>query len=138
MIFVDTWAWLALANPQDSAHSEAVRFYRSIKQDQLLTTDYVLDELLTALFRHLPFQQSLAFAEAVLEKVELGQMILEPIDRDRFREAWALRQKYQDKPDISFTDLTSFVVMRELGIKQAFTKDRHFEQVNMGFTLRPS
>jgi len=35
----------------------------------------------------------------------------------------------------SFTDCTSYVVMRQLGIEEAFAFDRHFEQ--MGFVRRP-
>jgi len=49
--------------------------------------------------------------------------------------AWDVFVKYSDK-DFSFTDCTSFVVMRELGITDAFAFDDHFAQ--MGFTLRPS
>ena len=35
----------------------------------------------------------------------------------------------------SFTDCTSFVVMRELRLREALTTDHHFAQ--MGFTLKP-
>ena len=41
---------------------------------------------------------------------------------------------YDDK-DFSFTDCTSFVMMRRLKIVDAFTADHHFEQ--MGFRLWP-
>jgi uncharacterized protein len=39
--------------------------------------------------------------------------------------------RYDDK-DFSFTDAISFVVMERLGIRTAFTFDRHFAQY--GFT----
>jgi len=48
-----------------------------------------------------------------------------------------LRKKYQDKPDISFTDFTSFVIMQELAINRVFTGDAHFEKVNLGFEILP-
>jgi predicted nucleic acid-binding protein len=41
--------------------------------------------------------------------------------------------KFQDKPRISFTDLTSMVVMTEMGITSILTQDEHFTQVGMGF-----
>ena len=49
----------------------------------------------------------------------------------------ALRLKLHDKPTISFTDLTSMVVMEELGINQVMTGDAHFSQVGLGFQLVP-
>jgi len=49
--------------------------------------------------------------------------------------AWMLRKKLHDKPFISFTDLTSFILMKELSIKKVFTGDTDFEKVNMGFQL---
>ncbi|MCL5995064.1 MAG: hypothetical protein M1546_03285 [Chloroflexi bacterium] len=48
-----------------------------------------------------------------------------------------LRLKFSDKPDISFTDLTSMVVMTELGITQIMTADAHFTHVGMGFQCVP-
>ena len=64
-------------------------------------------------------------------------MILKRIDEDRFKSSWLLRKIYRDKSNISFTDLTSFVVMKELGITMAFTGDLHFEQVGLGFEIVP-
>jgi predicted nucleic acid-binding protein len=48
-----------------------------------------------------------------------------------------MRQKYNDKPDISFVDFTSMVVLPDLGITEVFTGDAHFRQVNLGFQLVP-
>jgi hypothetical protein len=45
-------------------------------------------------------------------------------------EAWTIFKKYSDKL-FSFTDCTSFVVMHQLDLTQAFTNDHHFTQ--MGF-----
>jgi hypothetical protein len=47
-------------------------------------------------------------------------------------EAWKLFKQYTDK-DFSFTDCTSFVVMRQFNLTEAFTNDHHF--VQMGFTV---
>jgi len=69
--------------------------------------------------------------------VAAGDVLLEPIHPVRFREAVKLRLKYKDKPEISFTDFTSMVVMRELALKRVLTEDRHFAQPGLGFELVP-
>jgi len=55
----------------------------------------------------------------------------------RFEEAKVLRLRFDDKPRISFTDLTSMVVMREIGVTDVITGDEHFEHVGMGFQRKP-
>ena len=54
-----------------------------------------------------------------------GYLKIERINKMRFRLGKKLRIKYIDKPDISFTDLTTMVVMEELGIKGILTEDKH-------------
>ncbi|MEH2425563.1 MAG: hypothetical protein V7K48_33110 [Nostoc sp.] len=56
---------------------------------------------------------------------------------ERFSLTEALRSKFIDKPLISFTDLTSMVVMQEFGIRTILTADAHFTHVGMGFQLVP-
>ncbi len=48
-----------------------------------------------------------------------------------------MRLKYADKPLISFTDLSSMVVMKELEISLVLTGDDHFNQVGMEFIKVP-
>ena len=103
----------------------------------MVTSDYVLDEVITSLFNRVNFEGALRFVEAILSDAKAGQIRLERIDEDRFNFAWLLRNVYRDKPDISFTDLTSFVLMREQEISRAFTGDHHFEMVNLGFEIWP-
>jgi predicted nucleic acid-binding protein len=75
--------------------------------------------------------------ESLFAAIKDNQIKLERITESRFRTAWSLRKKDQDKPDISFTDLTSFVLMQELAINSVFTGDAHFNQVNLGFEIMP-
>jgi predicted nucleic acid-binding protein len=46
--------------------------------------------------------------------------------------------KFKDKPRISFTDLTTMVVMAEIGITNIITEDDLFSQVGMGFQKMPT
>jgi uncharacterized protein len=137
LVFVDTWAWLALALRRDQHHIAATGIHQSLVAAgrQYLTTDYVLAELATQLYRSINASQAATYFAAVLRAVDTGAYRLERITTTRFAEAWRLRQLYADKPDISFIDLTSFAVMSELGVRDVFTGDAHFSQVNLGFNL---
>jgi predicted nucleic acid-binding protein len=139
LVFVDTWAWLALSNRKDEHHELAKRSYEEIKAAgyRMLTSDYVLDEVITALFRNVAFGSAVQFVESLFTAIEGNQIKLKRITEARFKAAWSLRKKYQDKPDISFTDLTSFVLIQELAINKVFTGDAHFEKVNLGFEIVP-
>ncbi len=48
--------------------------------------------------------------------------------------AESILRQYQDQ-DFSYTDAVSFVVMKQYGITEAFSFDKHF--VTAGFTLIP-
>lgn len=61
----------------------------------------------------------------------------ERVTPERFERAWKLRVRYRDKTKISFTDLTSFVVMQELRIRHVLTADAHFAKVHLGFHILP-
>jgi len=68
---------------------------------------------------------------------QLGQMLWEGsrarifyISKAEQREAWDFFRQYTDK-DFSFTDCTSFVLMRRLGLTRAFTFDADFEQTGL-------
>lgn len=74
-----------------------------------------------------------AFMDAVLSAAKEGKIVIERINETRWAKAWTLGKKYQDKPDISFVDFTSFVVMKELGLSEALTADKHFEGAGLGF-----
>jgi len=138
-VFVDTWAWLALSNRKDAHHKLSKKEYEEIKVtgNKIITSDYVLDEVITALFRNVTFGSAVQFVESLFTAIKGNQIRLERITKTRFEVAWSLRKKYQDKPDISFTDLTSFCLMQELGINKVFTGDAHFESVNLGFEILP-
>jgi len=138
-VFVDAWAWLALSNRKDIYHELARKEYTKMKASgyRLVTSDYVLDEVITALFINVAFSDAIEFIESLFAAIKDNQIKLERITESQFKTAWSLRKKYKDKPYISFTDLTSFVLMQELAINRVFTGDAHFNQVNLGFEIIP-
>lgn len=133
IIFVDTSAFYALQNAGDSAeHSLALEILRPLEAERalLVTTDYVLDETYTLLRVALGHGVAVAFGRAL----QRGGIEVVQIDVDIQREAWRVFARCGDK-DCSFTDCTSFAVMRRGKLKVAFTFDRHFQQ--FGFTTLP-
>jgi len=138
-LFVDTWGWLTLRDRREARHNEVRTLYHSLREQngRFFTTDYVLDETFTLLFRRLHLSQARESLEMLDEAVQGGYLQLERITPERFDQAKKLRLKFQDKPRISFTDFTSIVVMNELGITDILTEDAHFIQVGMGFRTLP-
>jgi predicted nucleic acid-binding protein len=136
---VDTWGWLVLANDRDPSFAAVAELRRqSADSGQLwVTSDYVLDETITRLFAATPFPKAQSFCDAIFHSQRLGVLVLEPITEDRFLRAYKMRLRYRDKPRFSFTDLTSFTVMRELGIRSALTANAHFSQAGLGFHCLP-
>lgn len=132
-LFVDTAGWMACADGADPAHVRccAARDGALEAGLTLVTTDFVVDETLTLI----RFRLGLGAAEAWWQQVDRSPRLRwEPIDSDRFEKARHLFFRYRDK-DFSFTDCTSFVIMREIRATHAITTDRHFRQ--MGFQVLP-
>jgi predicted nucleic acid-binding protein len=132
-LFVDTAGWMACADAGDPKHLEA-RSARDHWLEQgylLLTTDYVIDETLTLL----RFRLGIDAAEEWWHTLSTSRRVRhELIDGDRAERARAIFFRYRDK-DFSFTDCTSFALMRELRLRAALTTDRHFRKV--GFEVVP-
>jgi len=139
LLFIDTWGWVALGHRKDPRHYEVKALYKELRSQgaRLYTSDYVLDELITLLIRREAFEGAVRFIDGLLHAAEQGMLSIEKITSGRFASTWALRKKLQDKPRISFTDLTSMALMKEIGIQVVLTDDEHFEHVGMGFQRKP-
>jgi len=132
-LFVDTSAWVAYYESGDQ-WNPAAKAAMALLVDQrvtFVTTDYVLDETITLLLYHAGRQRAIAFGDMVQRSRHVKLM---RIDADTWEQAWRLFKQYDDKT-WAFTDCTSFAIMRQMGLWQAFTFDRHFEQA--GFQLWP-
>jgi predicted nucleic acid-binding protein len=134
-VFFDTWGWLAIAHRDDQRHAETMVFYRDflVSGGVPVTTDYILSESISLLRARTSSQGTERFIDGILAAHTAGRIVIEKIGDDRWAAAWKLCKKLCDKPDISFVDITSFVVMKELKIHEALTADKHYEFVGMGF-----
>ena len=138
-LFIDTWGWLTLHDKGERYHQQATQTYQQViaQSGQFYTTDYVLDETFTFFFRRLPAPRAEQSMKKLTAAFSTSNFHLVRINEERFTQTEKLRSRFLDKPLISFTDLTSMVVMRELDITTILTKDAHFTHVGMGFQLLP-
>ena len=128
-----------MVDERDASHDAVTDLRRKygVLKSLWVTTDYVLDEFITRVFSRHHFDRGQLFCERLFQSEKDGLLSIERITPDRFQRAWELRLRHRDKPRISFTDLTSFAVMRELGIRHALTADNHYSQVHLGFQILP-
>ncbi len=134
MIFVDTSAWLALADSADVHHTEAREFEQGLRRgahEKLVTSDFVLDETITIVRDRAGLGKARALSRAILDSPNVHLMwVAEP----QFRSALDLLFSHEDKR-WSLTDCTSFVLMRAMELQGAFTFDPDFHQA--GFSILP-
>jgi predicted nucleic acid-binding protein len=132
-VFIDTWGWLVLRDSRESRHPEVSHFYQDFRRrnGSAYTSDYVLDETATHLFRRLPHSTAKESLEWIQQAVAGGFLRLEWVTPGRFERAKQLRAQFQDKPRISFTDLTSMVIMEECEIPDVLTA-RHSRNQRVG------
>lgn len=121
MIFVDTGAWFAAFVPNDADHAAADAWLEA-NTDLLVTTDYIVDELLTLLKMRREYQRALDIGPRLFQGNIARLEWVQPAD---IQQAWTIFQQYQDK-NWSFTDCVSRVVMERLAIQTAFAFDDHF------------
>ena len=132
-LFVDTSGWVGYYDVDDKWHVAAKTAVSSLLNQGVafITTDYVLDETITLLLYHAGRGRALAFVDAV-QRSRNVQLVR--IDARIWEQAWQLFKQYDDKA-WAFTDCTSFVIMHQMDLRQAFAFDRNFEQA--GFELWP-
>lgn len=130
-LFVDTSAWYALNDRDDQFHQQALEKLLQIKSERIevITSDYVFDESVTLISARIGHRAAVSFGDSML-KSNVRQMLT--ISDDVRLAAFELFRKYADKT-LSFTDCTSFALMKRYKLKTAFTFDAHFRQV--GFEL---
>lgn len=134
-VFIDTTPLVGLNYPRDQ-HARLAQKLLEIAQKQnlyLLTTDYIIDEAATLLLHKKGdgYRYAMNLFQWIFDRKNMFR--IEWINADRFYQAKTVFQRFNKDKQWSFTDCTSYVVMKELKIKTVFTFDIHFEQ--MGFEL---
>lgn len=123
-MLLDTSGFLCYLHQDEPQHQEAVRLLNRANS-RLLTHNYVLAELVAlALVRRFPRSVVLVFMMDLLNNPDI-EMVW--VSEQLHREAVELLRDRQDKT-YSLCDAVSFILMRQHGMNEALTTDRHFEQ----------
>lgn len=129
-VFADATYYVALLSPRDQHHRDAVRISATLRE-RIVVSEFVLIEVTNALstlasrgraislWDHLQHDPTVTVVPASTVLLARGlQLYSQRIDKE-----WSL------------TDCISFIIMDELGIAQALTADRHFEQAGYAALL---
>jgi predicted nucleic acid-binding protein len=135
-VFADASGWLSLLVPKDPAHEASRRYLLALRAGRALitTSDFVLDEVITRLRYDVGHSKAAEFMALTHEAQDAGRLRVYRITPDLWRKAEAIFLLYKDSR-LSFTDCTSFALLRERSVDEVFGYDSHFEMV--GHILRP-
>jgi predicted nucleic acid-binding protein len=128
-VFLDTVGLLALWDNADQWHALADAAFRAItsRRRPMVTTTFVLLECGNAAARR-PYRARIGTLRRTLEQ---RQEVIVPTAED-WVQAWDAYDR-GEAGQAGIVDQVSFVVMRRLGLNEAFTNNRHFQAA--GFTI---
>lgn len=129
-VFVDTSAWFAYANRRDPQHLMVSEFVSEF-QGRLVTSNFIFDETVS-LCRYRLGHDAARIVGGVLTQPD--EIDLVRVTNQDERSAWELFCNRSDQ-HYSFTDCTSFALMRRLGLSTALALDSDFS--TEGFVLVP-
>ena len=130
-VFVDSGAWIALALSRDPLHPQARQQWELLQGGgaKLHTSVPVVIETFTFLDRNANRDVALAWKESISKP---GTVQILPCDLRDLEQSWEYFRR-ADLHRLSAVDATSFVIMKRVRIRLAYTFDHHFAVV--GFRL---
>lgn len=130
-LFVDTSWFKAFVDKKDDFYAQASDQFGKIESEKipLVTTNFILDESYTLIRKRVSKAESFKFKELLSELTGILSLVrITPKDEN---DAWSYFK--EDWSGLSFTDCTSFTVMKRLDLKDVATFDNHFARA--GFTI---
>lgn len=128
--FVDTSAWIALADRRDPRRPRLEDWFRT-RGARFVTSSDIFDEAVTFATSRWGHGVACQIGAAIRDNPEVHFVHVAP----EFQEAAWTRFRERTDKGYSLTDCTSFVIMERMGIDEVATLDHHFEQE--GFRVVP-
>jgi len=124
-VFLDTGAFLALADEDDQYHSVAKPIYADLllSRPQLLTSNFVLSETYTLIRSKVSHRAAVEFMKTFDQTGIKVLRVSEAIEAS----AKGIFVRHDDK-DFSFVDCASFALTDHHRLDHAFAFDSHFDQ----------
>lgn len=123
-VFVDSGGWIALFRSRDSHHAAADAIFRRALDERipLFTTNLVVAEVHRFVLHRVGIRPAAIALERIATSRHVRLVFADAADH-REAERWLARL---DDQVLSYTDATSFAVMRARRLETAITFDRHF------------
>lgn len=130
-IFVDTGWFKGIVDKTDDHHIRAKDVFRSFKKDRsvLLTTNFVVAETFTLVRKSCGLYWARKLNELMTSLKP--SLAIERVMVEDERRVWDWF--WYNWRDLSYTDCTSFAVMKRLGLRKVVAFDEHFEMA--GFEM---
>jgi uncharacterized protein len=130
-VFADTSYYIALLSPRDQGRLTAVQLSGTLRRP-VVVPEFVLLEMAN-FFSADGARNRLADFWQVLKRDRLVTIV--PASSELLARGFDLFATRADK-QWSLTDCISFVVMSDLGLTEALTADRHFEQAGFSVLMK--
>lgn len=130
-IFIDSSYFKALIDIRDDFSNQAIKIWENIRQNKipLFTSDFILDETFTLVRVKCRLSAAIELRERIM--AGSGRIKIVRVSMNDESEAW--NWFTHEWKNLSFTDCTSFAVMKRLGITQVAAFDEHFGKA--GFNI---
>ena len=131
-VFVDTSALYAVLDRDDEFHAAARESWIRLLSagESLVTSNYVVVECFALVQHRLGMDAVRVFNDDILPVLSVLWMMEES------HSSAAQAVLAAGRRDLSLVDCSSFLLMRQAGIRNAFAFDRHFAE--QGFEVQPS
>lgn len=131
-VFIDTGAFIAYFIKQEKYHNDVVNKYKFYRHQKvtLLTSDYILDELMTWFSAKQSKQVLEKLISAIQKMQEEDEIKVLSIDQIIFKKAQDALLKFSEHK-ISFTDATSYVLFKDFSLDEIFTLDDDFKKIRV-------
>lgn len=130
-VFIDTSAFVALLVNKETHHQKVAKKYHDYRQKRVIffTSDYVLDELFTRLlyYQHVDIKK---YIQKLKKSISKGEITVLRVNEVLFEKALERFLKFSDHK-ISFTDATSYALLKDFALDEIFTLDSDFKKVRV-------
>jgi uncharacterized protein len=135
-IFIDSGGWLSVVVESDQYHEAGEAYFRAMLdlRVRVVTTDFILDEVVTRLRYDIGHAKAAEFLALAHRAADAGALRIHRIAEDLWKTAEVIFLRYADVR-LSFTDCTSFAWLDANPVDEVFGYDSHFEM--MGHVLQP-